>query len=282
MGEEGADRKAIANVGKMRQGENWTTECSASDTAVQPRRVPDPSKSAGQADSRPSPRTRKVGEARGGRTGSAPCPAGRGRARGCAAPYLLVDDGTSHLADVRQAVVPGRVLQQQHRLAAQADLQMERDAPGRRGDGSQEGRGPRPRPRDQRGGRCRRHRGHGQQRAGRPQDRRGAHRSAGRAKGRGSRKVLLWRSRSFFLQERRRKIKTFRKSPRAGEGEGLRFGREQGGGKMAEAGRVRRRERGHRAREAPLPPRSNRRGALGGTGRRVSAAGRRAGAGQGA
>lgn len=49
---------------------------------------------------------------------------------------LLVDDGASHLADVRQAVVAGGVLQKQHRLAAQADLQMERDAPDRGCEGS--------------------------------------------------------------------------------------------------------------------------------------------------
>ncbi|XP_039726463.1 translation initiation factor IF-2-like [Pteropus medius] len=55
---------------------------------------------------------------------------------------------------------------------------------------------------------------------------------------------------------------------------------------MAEAGGLRRRGRGRRAREAPPPPpppspRSLRRGALAGTGRRVSAARRRAGRGRG-
>lgn len=54
---------------------------------------------------------------------------------------------------------------------------------------------------------------------------------------------------------------------------------------MAEAGGLRRRERGRRTGEALPPPWSSRRGALRGTGRRVSAAGapgRRAGAEKGA
>lgn len=63
---------------------------------------------------------------------------GRGQCpqRGAEAPgsesrgaHSLVDDRASHLRTCARAVVPGRVLQQQHRLAAQADLQMEGDAP---------------------------------------------------------------------------------------------------------------------------------------------------------
>lgn len=79
---------------------------------------------------------------------------------------LLVHDGASHLPDMRQAVVARGVLKEQHRLAAQADLQMERDAPRRGGPRRWEGRGPGARDQRSSGG------GHsgrgGQQRARRP------------------------------------------------------------------------------------------------------------------
>lgn len=42
--------------------------------------------------------------------------------------YLLIDDGASHFPDVGQTELPGGVLQQQHRLPAEADLEMEGDA----------------------------------------------------------------------------------------------------------------------------------------------------------
>lgn len=283
MGEEDADCRDTGNArrrGKGRTGQRGM-QCSGCRRPALAGARPFPS--AGEAGSRPSPRSRKVGAARGDRTGSAPC----------TAPYLLVDDGASHLADVRQAVVPGRVLQQQHRLAAQADLQMEGDAPGRGRDGSQERGWPRAGPRHQRRGgrRCRRR--HGQQRAGRPQDRRGAHRAAGRAEGRGAEqpragaggaaaeKFCRRGVGSFFLREPRRKIKTFRKSPRAGGGREDEEREGSGGGKMAEAGGLRRRERGRRTGEAPPPPPWSSRRALAGTGGGSARPGRRAPGGGG-
>lgn len=66
---------------------------------------------------------------------------------------LLVDDGASHFPDVGEAEVPRGVMQQQHRLPAQPDLEVEGDAAAA-GSSS-------PRRR---------------QRAGRPEQRRGAHR----------------------------------------------------------------------------------------------------------
>lgn len=103
--------------------------------------------------------------------GEASCKVG-----GPGAPYLLVHDGASHLPDMRQAVVARGVLKEQHRLAAQADLQMERDAPGRGGPRRREGRGPGAGDQSSGSG------GHGgrggQERARRPQQRRGAHRAS--------------------------------------------------------------------------------------------------------
>lgn len=102
MGEEDADCREMGNArrrGKGRTGQQGMQCLRYRRPTLASAR---PFQSAGEAGSPPSPRSRKVGAARGDRTGSAPC----------TAPYLLVDDGASHLADVRQAVVPGRVLQQ--------------------------------------------------------------------------------------------------------------------------------------------------------------------------
>uniref|UniRef100_A0A2D4I629 Uncharacterized protein n=1 Tax=Micrurus lemniscatus lemniscatus TaxID=129467 RepID=A0A2D4I629_MICLE len=41
---------------------------------------------------------------------------------------LLIDDGTSHFPDMGQAKLPRGVLQQEHRLPAEADLKVEGDA----------------------------------------------------------------------------------------------------------------------------------------------------------
>lgn len=136
MGEEDADGREIGNIrrrGKERPGQQGVQRLGCKRPISAGAR---PFQRPGEAGSRPSPCSRKVGAARGGRAGSAPCATGRRPARSRAAPYLLVDDGASHLADVRQAVVAGGVLQKQHRLAAQADLQMERDAPDRGCEGS--------------------------------------------------------------------------------------------------------------------------------------------------
>lgn len=95
---------------------------------------------------------------------------------GPGAPYLLVHDGASHLPDMRQAVVARGVLQEQHRLAAQADLQMERDAPRRGGPRRREGRGPGAW--DQSGGGSSHGGRGGQERARRSQQRRDAHRAS--------------------------------------------------------------------------------------------------------
>ena len=136
LGKKDADWREIGNRKRLGQGENWTTR------SAEPRMRASnlgrcgtlPERRLGWLPAEPPEPESWRGEGRP--EGSAPSAAGRRRAQSRAAPYLLVDDRASHLADVRQAVVPGRVLQQQHRLAAQADLQMEGDAPGRGRDGT--------------------------------------------------------------------------------------------------------------------------------------------------
>lgn len=128
-----------------------------------------------------------------------------GLARGAGSPtpsYLLVDDGASHFPDMGQAELSRRVGQQEHRLAAEPDLEVEGDAAA-----------------------AARLRG-----AGRPDDRRGAHRQlpAGRgAGGEGERKRE--RSRVRILPHGSRREQDGPPGPRLRTGQPGRLSQRPGG-----------------------------------------------------
>lgn len=220
-----------------RQGGNRTTRVQSLGCGRQPRPVSDPSRAPARLAASQAPRAGKLAQ-RGAWRAVPPARPGGAEAQSRAAPYLLVDDRASHLADVRQAVVPGRVLRQ-HRLAAPADLQMEGDAPGRpRQDSGTAAPAGRTSAAAARRACCP---PPSTGNSGRPQAGRRA--LIARPGAPGSR-LEARRLKSFaaaepglsFFKESKRKIKLSGKVPARGKGEGMRIGRGRGGEKMAEAG----------------------------------------------
>lgn len=282
MGEEDADPRDIGNIrgwGKGRTGQQGA-QClgCGRPTSAGAR----PFQRAGEAGSRPRPRSRKVGAARGRpgwqrplsgweAPGSEPrgaLPSGRrwskpsrGRAPGCsprtspaaAAPAR----GSNRSADGTRCPRPGP-----RREPGTARAPAPTPGPARPP--------PPPPPRAAAGWAA----------AG-PEGRSSLGRARRGPRVRTAEKFCCRRAGSFFLQESRRKIKTFRKSPRAGGGRGDedqegRGWRENGrGGRIAPPGARAARGGGVAAR------RSSSRGARGGTGRRVSEARAPGGGGEG-
>ena len=271
MGEEDADCREIGNIrgwGKGRTGQQGA-QClrCGRPTSAGAR----PFQRAGEAGSRPSPRSRKVGAARGR-------PGWQRPLRGWEAPG----------SEPRGALPSGRRWSKPSRGRAPGcspRTSLAAAAPARGSDRSADGtRCPRPGPRREPGTAWAPAPTPGPARPPPPPLPRAAagwaaagpegRSSLGRAR-RGPRvrtaeKFCCRRAGSFFLQESRRKIKTFRKSPRAGGGRGDedqegRGRRENGrGGRIAPPGARAARGGGAAAR------RSSSRGARGGTGRRVS------------